>query len=72
MNLKLFLILALISLVSIFVVQNTEIVELRFLFWKLDMSRALMFVFLLLSGIVTGWFLHAYLIRKEQHREPNK
>jgi len=66
MNLKLFTILGLIGLATIFIVQNTDVVELRFLFWKIDMSRSLMFVFLILIGIGTGWFLHGHLLHKAQ------
>ncbi len=54
MNAKLFIILVLIALVAVFIVQNAEVVELRFLFWTLAMSRALMFVFLVLIGIAAG------------------
>jgi len=72
MNLKLFAIMALISLATIFIVQNTDIVELRFLFWQVDMSRALMFVFLTLIGVVIGWFLHSHMLHKEQINKMNK
>jgi len=57
---KLFLIISLIALGAIFIVQNVEIVEIRFLLWTMSMSRALMFMFLLLTGIVVGWLLRAY------------
>ncbi len=60
MNAKLFIILILIALVAVFIVQNAEVVELRFLFWTLAMSRALMFVFLVLIGIAAGWLLRGH------------
>ncbi len=69
MNLKLFTILALIALAAVFIVQNAEVVELRFLFWKMTMSRALMFVFLVLTGVAVGWLLHGHMIHKRQHKE---
>jgi len=69
MNLKLFSILALIALIAIFIVQNAEVVELRFLFWTMAMSRALMFVFLVLVGIATGWLLRGHMLHKSQHDE---
>ena len=71
MNWKLFSILLLVALASIFIVQNAEVVELRFLFWKVVMSRALMFVFILLTGIAVGWLLHSHLTRKQRHEEQN-
>lgn len=64
MHLKLFTILVLLALAAVFVVQNTDIVDLRFLFWKISMSRALMFVFLMLIGIVVGWLLRGHLLHK--------
>ncbi len=72
MNLKLFTLLALISLTSIFIVQNTDVVELRFLFWTMDMSRALMVVFLMLIGVVIGWFLHGHMLHKKQSNKMDK
>ena len=71
MNWKLFSILLLVALASIFIVQNAEIVELRFLFWKVAMSRSLMFVFILLTGIAVGWLLHSHMWRKQRHKEQN-
>ena len=66
MNVKLFIILVLIALVAVFIVQNAEVVELRFLFWTLAMSRALMFVFLVLIGIAAGWLLRGHTSHKTQ------
>lgn len=66
MNVKLFAILVLIALVAIFIVQNAEVVELKFLFWTLAMSRALMFVFLVLIGIAAGWLLRGHSLHKSQ------
>lgn len=64
MNTKLLILLVVLVLTTIFIFQNTDVVELRFLFWKLAMSRALMFVFLLFIGIAAGWFLHSHLMHK--------
>ena len=66
MNAKLIAILVLIALVAVFIVQNAEVVELRFLFWKLGMSRSLMFVFLVLIGIAAGWLLRGHTHPKTQ------
>ena len=64
MNMRLIGVLVLITLATIFIVQNVEVVELRFLFWKVSMSRALMFVFLLLIGVAAGWVLRGHMSRK--------
>jgi uncharacterized integral membrane protein len=48
-----FLLLAVLGLV--FIVQNTAVVEVRFLFWHASLSRALLMLFWLLAGLVIGW-----------------
>ena len=45
----------LIALVIVFVLQNIQVVEFRFLFWKVSMTRALMFFATFLVGIMVGW-----------------
>lgn len=72
MNLKLYTMLTLVALAAIFIVQNVDVVEVRFLFWKMSMSRALMFVFLILIGIAVGWLLRAHLQHKTQHRQEKR
>ena len=57
MNWKLWVVLVLLGLLGIFVLQNTRVVEVRFLFWRLEMSRALMLFGVLGAGLVVGWLL---------------
>lgn len=47
----------LVGLIVVFAVQNYEVVELRFLFWTLAMSRALMLFLVFAIGIVLGWLV---------------
>ena len=47
----------LIAGVLIFVIQNTQVVEFRFLVWTFAMSRALMLFGTLAIGVVAGWLL---------------
>ncbi len=61
MNFKLVLILILASLVTIFIVQNVSAVEVRFLFWNLFLSRALLILLTFVLGFLSGWILHSYL-----------
>ena len=65
MNLKLYLILALICLAVVFIIQNVRVVELTFLFWTLSMSRALMMLLILSIGIILGWLLHGSFNKKK-------
>ena len=50
--------LALIVLVAVLVLQNTEVVEVRLLFWSLSMSRALLLPLVFAAGLLVGWALH--------------
>ena len=47
--------ICLIGLVIIFVLQNTQVVEVRLLFWTISMSRALMLFGTLVIGLIGGW-----------------
>ena len=55
---KLTLSLALLAMVVLFTLQNTQVVEVRLLFWKLSMSRVLLVFLLLAVGAVLGWLAH--------------
>jgi len=47
----------LIAFVLIFVAQNTQVVEFRFLVWTISMSRSLMLFGTLAIGVAAGWLL---------------
>ena len=51
------LFIGLIALVLIFVVQNTQVVEFRFIVWTISISRALMLFGTLAIGVLAGWIL---------------
>ena len=61
---KLLLGLILICLALLFVIQNTILVDVRFLFWTLSMSGALLFILLMVSGAVFGWIMGSVQVRK--------
>ncbi|HUH66567.1 MAG TPA: LapA family protein [Syntrophales bacterium] len=69
MNLKFVLILILAGIVIIFITQNVAVVEVRFLFWNMSMSRALLIFFLLIIGVALGWFLHSYVVYRRSQGE---
>ena len=67
MNTKLIVSIILAGLALIFIIQNTTVVEIRFLFWTLSMSRAL-FMFLMMGvGMVIGWLLTSYVRHRKGH-----
>jgi len=66
MHFKLVVSLILAGLAVLFDTQNVAVVELRFLFWKIAMSRALMFTLLVLLGIGTGWLIRGHMLHQAQ------
>jgi len=64
--------ICLIAFVLIFVVQNTQVVEFRFLAWTISMSRALMLFGTLAIGFVAGWLLRLPKRKEEQPDERKK
>ena len=56
-----FMILA--ALILIFVIQNTQVVETRFLVWTISMSRSLLLLGTFIVGVVAGW-----LLRRPKHK----
>ena len=64
MNYKLGVGLGLAALVVLFIFQNTTVVELQFLWWRIGMSRALMIVLVLAIGVLIGWLLGSHFARK--------
>jgi uncharacterized integral membrane protein len=56
-----FVILAVFIL--LFVIQNTQVVETRFLAWTISMSRSLLLLGTFIMGVIAGW-----LVRRPKHR----
>jgi uncharacterized integral membrane protein len=61
MDIKLAKLLILSTLAVVFVTQNIEAVEIRFLFWGASISSSLLIFFTLLLGFLLGWYLNDYL-----------
>jgi len=67
MNKKLVISLILVGLAVLFIIQNVTVVEIRFLFWTLSMSRALLMFFILAVGIVVGWTLQSLSVSRKRN-----
>ena len=65
MTLKRIFILGIGIIFAIFVFQNAQVVEVRFLFWSAQASRALVLIGTLILGLVIGW-LSSWL-RQQDH-----
>ena len=61
----------LIGLIIILVLQNTQVVEVRLLFWTISMSRALMLFGTLVIGLIGGWLLSLPKRRKAHEKTPD-
>ncbi len=72
MSIKLILGLILAGIVIIFTIQNVTTVELKFLFWSLSMSRALLMFLVFAIGIILGWLLNGIFRRKKSIPIQNK
>jgi len=53
---KVIAILIIVALFVIVLLQNTQVVSLRLLFWTISMSRIIIFPLVMLIGIVVGFF----------------
>jgi uncharacterized integral membrane protein len=53
-------------ILAIFTIQNVQVVEVRFLFWQIEMSRSLLLLVVFLLGGAAGWALAAM---RQRHRK---
>ena len=63
--LRIYLLLTLLALLVVFITQNMAVVTVRFLIWKVELSRALMVLVVFLSGVATGAVVRG--IRRAPH-----
>jgi lipopolysaccharide assembly protein A len=68
-SIQLMFILLFVGLAAIFIIQNVAAVEVSFLFWSIAMSRALLIVFALVIGFVSGWIVHGYLAMRRSKKK---
>ena len=62
---KLVLLLILATVTIVFIVQNVSVIEIRFLFWSVSMSGALLVFLLIATGTIIGWMLSSF----DSHRK---
>lgn len=46
--------------VLLFIVQNIQVAEVRFLMWRIAMPQALLIFLIFASGALVGWLLRAF------------
>jgi uncharacterized integral membrane protein len=57
MKAKVIILLILIVLFTIFVLQNTQIVQIDFLFWSVAMSAIVLISLMMLIGVIAGFII---------------
>jgi uncharacterized integral membrane protein len=57
------LLFVLLVLAIIFVLQNTQVVQVRFFFWTVSMSRSLVLLGTLVIGLFAGWLIGRFTPR---------
>ncbi len=67
-KIRLLLTTAIAALALVFVIQNTEVVSVKFLWLDLAMSRAILVVVLLGAGFAIGWL--SGRMRRSRRRQP--
>ena len=72
MSFKLILVLVIAGLAVIFITQNVAAVDVTFLLWSISLSRALLIFFVLIIGLVLGWFLNSYFVYRKTKDELNR
>lgn len=50
-------VLTLVLLFAVIILQNTQVVDIRVLFWQLSMSRIILLLFSLVVGFVVGYYI---------------
>ncbi len=48
------------GLALLFIIQNISVTDIRFMFWTLSISSALLMALLCLTGFILGRLLHSY------------
>jgi len=56
-------------LVIIFMVQNVDVVEIKFLAWDMQIPRAIMILIVFILGISVGYVVHGIRVRKKRKKE---
>ena len=65
MKAKTIFIIAIILLIGLIIIQNTEVAGVQFLFWKVEMSTAILLPIIFIAGLIIG-FLSCLIISKKK------
>ncbi|MFW6138768.1 MAG: lipopolysaccharide assembly protein LapA domain-containing protein [Spirochaetota bacterium] len=57
------------ALVIIFMVQNSQMVDIQFYAWNVSVSRAVMILLVFVAGILVGWVVRSLGYRRRKREE---
>lgn len=66
-HLRLWLTIAIVALLALFTIQNLVTVEVTFLFWAVQLPRAILVFVVFALGALFGWILNG---ARRHHRQP--
>jgi len=66
---KLVILVVLLFLLGLFIILNTQTVELNFVVAKVSLSRALMLILVLLAGFAAGWIARSFGSLRDRFRK---
>jgi putative membrane protein len=69
MSFRLISTLIFIGIVVVFAIQNVAVVEIKFLVWSIEMSRALLYFIIFVLGLVSGWFLKGHSKQRKKQKK---
>jgi uncharacterized integral membrane protein len=69
-NVKIVLILIIACLLAIFIAQNVDVIQIKFLLWDFFISRALLVFFALVGGFIVGWFTFSLIHWRRSKPKP--
>ena len=69
MNFKTISALILLALFIIICIQNSEIISVHLLFWKVDISKLLLLIITLIIGIFVGMILPVFINKQKKKEE---
>ncbi len=65
---KMVAILILAILLTVIVVQNSNVAELHLLFWKLSMSMIILIFFVAIIGFAMGYLAHHFIGERKRNK----
>ena len=65
---KAYILLAIVAVFLVVVIQNTQVVTLRFLFWRLTISQVALILLVGLVGFAGGYVAHMVHVSRTRHK----